>query len=222
MLWMLERRLDLRNLFDATVWAIATCGFWGLMRFGDCTVQEQKDFNGSLHAKRGDTVLLRDSRGRLYAHIWLPSAKMAELGQTQDISLLAQRSFCLIKALWNLAAVSPAKDTDHLFSWNDVRGTAHCPRRAAILKRINGILEGEGFGTMFGHSFRIRGAMFLLPSGVDLEVVRLAGRWCSMAYKAYIRAFKSMVTHNIGFLEDQEAPKPPFVGWAGGAVPEPQ
>jgi hypothetical protein len=35
MLRTLERWLDLQNPFDAAVWAIATCGFWGLMRVGE-------------------------------------------------------------------------------------------------------------------------------------------------------------------------------------------
>jgi hypothetical protein len=152
MLWLLKCRLNLRTPFDTTVWAITTSGFWGLMQSGECIIQEQKDFDGLLHGKRSNMLLLLDSHGRR-----LPLAKTAELGQTQDILLPAQRSFCPIKALWNPAAVSPAEDMAHVFLWNGVQATACSLQCAAILKRINEIFKGEGFGATFGHSFASKG-----------------------------------------------------------------
>ena len=41
---------------------------------------------------------------------------------------------------------------------------------------------------MFGHSFRIGGALFYLAQGVNPKIVRIAGRWKSLAYQAYIWA----------------------------------
>jgi hypothetical protein len=48
------------------------------------------------------------------------------------------------------------------------------------------ILSAWGWGTAFGHSFRIGGASFFLVQGVNPEIVCLAGRWKSLAYEAYI------------------------------------
>ncbi|KAJ7216472.1 hypothetical protein GGX14DRAFT_304183, partial [Mycena pura] len=74
-----------------------------------------------------------------------------------------------------------------LFSWRDTHGIIHPMVKSAALKRINSILGAWGWGTAFGHSFRIGGASFYLAKGVNPEVVRLAGRWKSRAYEAYIR-----------------------------------
>jgi hypothetical protein len=51
---------------------------------------------------------------------------------------------------------------------------------------INSILKAWGWGTTFGHSFRIRRALFYLSQKVDPEIVRIAGCWRSLAYEAYI------------------------------------
>ncbi|KIJ42976.1 hypothetical protein M422DRAFT_170431, partial [Sphaerobolus stellatus SS14] len=47
-----------------------------------------------------------------------------------------------------------------------------------------------GWGTTFGHSFRIGGASYYLAQKVNPEIIRIAGRWRSMAYETYIRAFE--------------------------------
>jgi hypothetical protein len=62
--------------------------------------------------------------------------------------------------------------------------------KSKAINHINSILKSSGWGTLFGHSFRIRGASFYLSQKVDPEIVRIAGRWRSLAYEAYIRAFE--------------------------------
>ena len=74
--------------------------------------------------------------------------------------------------------------------------------RDAALRTLNGRLLNLGFGTTFGHSFRIGGASFLLAQGAIPEVVRMMGRWRSLAYELYVRAFERVVSHhtaNIAF-----------------------
>ena len=68
--------------------------------------------------------------------------------------------------------------------------------RDAALAFLNNRLARAGYGTTFGHSFRIGGASFLLAQGVSPEVVRLMGRWRSLAYEVYIRAFEQVVSHH--------------------------
>ncbi|KAG1785192.1 uncharacterized protein HD556DRAFT_1190001, partial [Suillus plorans] len=55
------------------------------------------------------------------------------------------------------------------------------------LKHINCVIAAWGWGITFGHFFRIGGASFYLVQKVDPEIVRLAGRWKSLAYKTYTR-----------------------------------
>ena len=71
------------------------------------------------------------------------------------------------------------------------------------MDHINNILGAWGWGTSFGHSFRIGGASFYLSQKIDPEIIRLAGRWKSLAYEAYIRAFEQVVNrHMAGLLSN--------------------
>jgi len=72
--------------------------------------------------------------------------------------------------------------------------------KARAIERINNILSAWGWGTTFGHSFRIGGASFYLANKVDSEVVRIAGRWKSLAYEAYIRALEQVASRHLGGL----------------------
>jgi len=69
------------------------------------------------------------------------------------------------------------------------------------LGRINSILRAWGWGTTFGHSFRIGGASFYLAQKVNPEIVRLAGRWKSLAYEAHIRAFELIGNRHMGNMD---------------------
>ncbi|KZT25237.1 hypothetical protein NEOLEDRAFT_1046285, partial [Neolentinus lepideus HHB14362 ss-1] len=74
-----------------------------------------------------------------------------------------------------------------LFSWRDSKGGIRPLVRDTALKHINTVFISYGWGTSYGHSFRIGGASFFLAKKVNPEIVRLAGRWRSLAYEAYIR-----------------------------------
>ncbi|KAH8092567.1 hypothetical protein BXZ70DRAFT_897984, partial [Cristinia sonorae] len=90
-----------------------------------------------------------------------------------------------------------------LFSWRDRHGNI-CPLvRDAALARINSIYESHNIGTAFGHSFRIGGASFYLAQKVDPEIVRISGRWKSLAYQTYIRAFEQISSRHLAGLERQ-------------------
>lgn len=201
MLTALKLTLVLSDSFDACVWAAASCAFWGLMRFGEVSVKSRANFCGDKHLTRADVKTGVDLDGKFYARLDLPSAKTAGPGEIQEVFLTAQGDSCPIRALDNLRQVVPAESTDPLFSWRDKNGDIRPLVRDAALQRINSILAAWGWGTSFGHSFRIGGASFFLAQGVQPEIVRLAGRWKSLAYEVYIRAFEQVASRHIGNLE---------------------
>lgn len=200
MLSALKTSLDLNDPFDACIWAAVTCAFWGLMRFGEITVKSRQAFSTSKHLKRKDAYRGHDLVGKVYVRLDLPSAKTAKPGETQHIYLTEQGNWCPIAALENLARVVPASESDPLFSWRDRSGAIRPLVRSAALARINAILKAWGWGTAYGHSFRIGGASFLLAQKVNPEIVRLLGRWKSLAYEVYIRAFEQVVSRHVGGL----------------------
>ncbi|KAF8219009.1 DNA breaking-rejoining enzyme, partial [Tricholoma matsutake] len=200
MLRGLKATLNLSELFDACTWAMAACAFFGMMRFGEVSVASRNSFSRAKHLKHSDAFLGSDLDGKHYAHLDLPSAKTAKPGKIQSIYLTAQGDVCPLKALTNLTQVVPARPNDPLFSWRDKHGEIRPMVKTKALLRINMILNAWGWGTAFGHSFRIGGASFFLAQGVNPEIVCLAGRWKSLAYKAYIQAFKQITSRHMSNL----------------------
>ncbi len=207
-LWMLAALhavLDLTDPFDAAIWAAASCALWGMMRFGEVTVASRRAFTGALHLKWSDALMGRDLDNKPYAKLCLPAAKTAKPGEIQEVFLAQQGDLCPILALQNLAKVVPAGPADPLFSWRDSHGDIRPLVRDAALHRINSIFIALGYGTSFGHSFRIGGASYYLAQNVSPEIVRIAGRWKSLAYEAYIRAFEQVVSRHMGNIASRAA-----------------
>jgi hypothetical protein len=101
----------------------------------------------------------------------LPSAKTAKLGEIQSVYMVPQEELCPLEALQNLAKVVPAGKSDPLFSWRDRTGSIHPMVKSTAINHINSILKAWGWGTTFGHSFRIDGASFYLSQKVDPEII---------------------------------------------------
>jgi hypothetical protein len=198
MLTVLQSELDIAAPFDACVWAMVTCAFWGMMRFGEVSVDTRNAFKGSRHLKRCDAIFGADMHGQLYVKLVLPSAKTAAPGETQSVFMTTRHDLCPIAALRNLAPVVPANAHHPLVSWLDQHNVVRPMVKAKALARINDILVAHGWGTSFGHSFRIGGASFFLAKKVDPEIIRIAGRWKSLAYQTYIRAFENIISAHMG------------------------
>ncbi|KIJ28405.1 hypothetical protein M422DRAFT_189758 [Sphaerobolus stellatus SS14] len=198
MLAILRRALNPQNPFDACVWATATCTFWGMMRFGEVSVKSRGAFDSVLHLKRSDCFLGTDIDGKSFIRLDLPSAKTAVPGKTQSVYLPTQCSHCPLEALKDLFTVVPAADSDPLFSWREPSGIIRPLVKSAALDRINNVFLANGWGTTFGHSIRIGGASFFLAQKVNPEIIRLAGRWKSLVYEAYIRAFELTASRHMG------------------------
>jgi len=194
---LVQKSLNLNSPFDACFWAITTCAFWGMMRLGETTVQSRHDFSPSRYLTRGDYTEAVDTKNRPYLRLDLPSAKTAKPGERQSVWLVPQGDLCPTAALHNMARVVPALRGDPLFSWRDNAGEVRPMAKPRFLERFNAILIANGAPRIYGHSFRIGGASFYMASGVDPKVVRMAGRWRSLAYETYIRSFEQVVSLHL-------------------------
>ncbi|KAF9001472.1 hypothetical protein BDQ17DRAFT_1180883, partial [Cyathus striatus] len=197
MMRALQSALSLNNSFDACIWATATAAFFGLMRFGEVSVPSHTAYHADRYLSRNACLVTTDADGHPYAWLRLPHAKTSMIGDVQDVFLVEQVGLCPLCALHNLALFSPAAGTDPLFSWRDRIGTIRPMLKTAALSRINTILSEAGWGTAFGHSFRIGGVSFYLAQGVSAEIVRLHGRWRSLAYEVYIHAFEQIASRHL-------------------------
>jgi hypothetical protein len=149
MLRALKASLNLENPFEACVWAMASCAYWGMMRFGEVSVQSRADFEGAKHLKRADVVFDRDLNGKRYARLDLPSAKTAIAGEVQSVFLVEQQGLCPLEALENLAKVVPAGPNDPLFSWMDGKGIVRPMVKDTALGKINSIIMACGWDNVW-------------------------------------------------------------------------
>jgi hypothetical protein len=162
MLRILKHTLDLSFPFDACVWAMAACAFWGMMRLGEVTVKSQKEFNPLKHLKRKDAVFNLDLLGKRYARLDLPSAKTAKPGEIQSCFVTVEDNICPLDVLDNLAKIVPALPEDPLFSWRDARGMIRPLVKQKAMDRVNSVFKANGISSAFDHLFRIGGASFFL------------------------------------------------------------
>ena len=158
MLRALRALFHLNEPFDACVWAMVLCAFWAMMRFGEVSVTSMDAFDKARHLTRKDAYFDFDLDQKPYARLDLPSSKTAKPGEIQSISLVPLEGLCPLDALQNLAKVVPAGPDDPLFSWRDSRGSIQLMVKSEAIGRINPIIRTWGWGTIFGHLFRIGGA----------------------------------------------------------------
>ncbi|KAG1736407.1 uncharacterized protein EDB91DRAFT_1009030, partial [Suillus paluster] len=80
MLLTLKACLWLNDPFDACVWAMASCAFFGMMRFGEISVGSRSDFSPTHHLTRHNAFFGTNLLGQAYARLDLPAAKTAQPG----------------------------------------------------------------------------------------------------------------------------------------------
>lgn len=74
MLQALKHTLNINEPFDACVWAMAACAFWGMIWFGEISVITWNMFDGKKHLKHCDTP---NQIQRLFALLVLPRLGVA-------------------------------------------------------------------------------------------------------------------------------------------------
>ncbi|EJD40430.1 hypothetical protein AURDEDRAFT_44383, partial [Auricularia subglabra TFB-10046 SS5] len=74
-----------------------------------------------------------------------------------------------------------------LFAYRDANENLVPLTKRAFLSRLNEIWQAAGMASVSGHCFRIGGTTALLRLGVDVEVVKLSGRWKSDSFLRYWR-----------------------------------
>ena len=80
-----------------------------------------------------------------------------------------------------------------LFSYIDELGSPTMYSKTEFLDFCRGIWQDAALYHIFGHSFRIGGAVELLLAGVPPEVVAATGGWNSLAFLVYWRKISSII-----------------------------
>ncbi|KAF5339341.1 hypothetical protein D9611_009804 [Ephemerocybe angulata] len=206
---VLQQGLDLFDPFDAAVWAVGTCAFWGCCRLGELTVEFDSFVDPKFSVLRsfanvsfgsssssapipGQTVSFR-----------IPWTKTTH-GDGAVLTISGEESLSPFHAMKNHLAISKAAPPDsHLFSYQDTKGCWHPMTKARFMTRCNEIWVAAGLDPLDGHAFRIGGSTELLLGGVPPHVVAMVGRWKSLTFLKYWRNVSEIIVNSIASCYDK-------------------
>lgn len=193
-LYKLVENLADGNAEGQVAYTVALVAFWGMARLGELL----KAASNLDQVRVKD--LIWDPHGR-YVKIKIRAAKMAVVGEIQEIHLQRQSSLLdPIGAIQRLIENTNATDDDPLFSYptGDKRITL-TKTRCLMLFSNTWMSQNK---KLTGHSFRVGGASLRWNLNNPLEEIVKVGRWKSKAYKLYIREYsEEVLLETIRLLE---------------------
>lgn len=177
---------------------VALVAFWGMARLGEL-LRGSKESGALLvrHLEFGSTD------GQKYAKLHLQKAKTAKPGEIQVIHLQEQRNVLdPVSALERLLAGRSNVDRDDfLFALEESGGVSPMLKRA-FTNTVEECWGHSRIETWTGHSFRVGGTSIRFNLGTPMKVKVKQGRWKSLTYLRYFKAYSSEQTRDtISFLE---------------------
>lgn len=181
--------MDLKNPFDAAVFACLTTTFWSVARLGEFTIQRLNAFDPEAHVKRANLDMnVTDRHGNKITTIFIPRTK-ASKNQGEELNWAAQPHTRADpeKATRNHLNINQFDDKLHLFH-HHWRGASRPMSKNIFLTRIRKALTDAKRKQITGHSLRVGGTLEYLLRGIEFPVVRVKGRWASeTAFTGYLR-----------------------------------
>lgn len=176
-------KLDLTLSFDATVWAVSLCMFFGLLRKSNIIPDT---FDPVKHLRRCDVQFF--SWGVSLKLRWSKTNQFKD--RSFDVPLVRKsgESLCPVQAVFNSFCSCPDAPSDGpaFVYLQDGKIFPMVGRR--FLERIHSCLTQAGVdpSQISNHSWRRGGATFLYETGASSEAIKLAGDWRSNCYMRYI------------------------------------
>ncbi|KAG1747959.1 uncharacterized protein EDB91DRAFT_1026132, partial [Suillus paluster] len=90
MVLAIKATLQIDQPFDACIWAMLSCAFFGMMRFSEVAVKSRTSFDKLKHITQKDVHFGVDLARKPYARLDLPQAKTAKSGETQSVFIVEQ------------------------------------------------------------------------------------------------------------------------------------
>jgi len=194
-LLVLRQALDLSIPFHATIWAVALVAFFACRRLGELTVLNLSSPNPKFNVMRSSNPIFRtllDGTNSLDFRIpWTKSTR--ERGA--DVVLTARSDpLCPCVAVLNHFMINNKIPSDQpLFLYELPNGAYRPMTKQDFLSFVNKVWSDAGLLQIYGHSFRIGGAVELLLVGVPPEVVAATGGWTSLTFLLYWRRLKDLL-----------------------------
>ncbi|KAG2354913.1 hypothetical protein BDR07DRAFT_1304755 [Suillus spraguei] len=191
---VLLSHLDLSNMFNASVFAIASTAFWSCCQLGELIVDSVTAFNlmtlfttlsrhfscsASLHCSSSST-------GVSFIVITIPWTKTTHSDGANIVASHIDDHSNPVSALnHHLLANSSVLANAPFFAFKTESGGCSPMTRTWFMNRCNQVWKDNRLAELSSHCFRIGGATELLLRGTPPDVVAMQGRWKSCAFLEY-------------------------------------
>lgn len=185
----IREKLNLKDPFDAAVFACLTTTFWAVARLGEFTVPRLDAFDPKIHVKRSNmNTNVTDRHGNIVTTIFIPWTKAAKSrGEELNWATQPQTRADPEEAMRNHLRINQFDDNTHLFQ-HQWKGSSRPMSRNVFLTRIRKALAAAKRENITGHSLRIGGTLEYMLRGIEFPVVQFKGRWASeKAFAGYLR-----------------------------------
>ncbi|KAG2041577.1 hypothetical protein BDR03DRAFT_856189 [Suillus americanus] len=205
-LCILHDHLDLSDLFDAAVGAIALVSFWCCCWLGEVVIPSINVANPLKHFTWAilPLVILTVCEDVQATVLHIPWSKtMQECGVDILVTSRMHRTCPLIAIERHLLVNNDLPSHAPFFSFHTSSGWSPMTR-TAFLAHCNTIWTAQGFPDLPGHTFQIGGAMELLLQGIHPDIMSTQGRWSSDAFLEYWRHIDTILPLFIALTANTE------------------
>lgn len=178
----LYRTIDLNIPFHAAVWAAATVAFFGCRRLGEILIKNRNNIDKRYNVLRWSLPAFKSHNlSMTSASFHIPWTKTTKQKGAHVVLTARNDRLCPVSALFNHLHVN--KDLPPhapLFAFKCINKNWKPLLKDDFLTFVNQVWSHAHLQHVYGHSFRIGGAVTLLLAGVPPEVVAATGGWTSL------------------------------------------
>ena len=175
---------DPHSFQNRVLWAACCVGVFGFLRCSEFVAPDSGPFNPQVHLCMADLVYVNDETHN-HIEVQIKATKTDQYQQGARVALGATvTSICPVSVLLDYLTIRGNRP-GVLF----VNENGSPMRRGQFVLKVQRALQQMGvIGHHFnGHSFRIGAATSSSQAGVPETMIKILGRWSSMAYQQYIR-----------------------------------
>ena len=172
------------------IWAACCLCFFGFLRAGELTVPDGCSFDPRSHLGVGD-VAVDDKKLPSLIRIRIKQSKMDPFRKGVNIFIgRTGNELCPVAAMLDFLRVR-GMDAGALFTFRDGRVLT----RTRFVEIVWAALRKAGVEhkKYSGHSFRIGVAMTTAAKGIEDCIIKILGRWESLAYLQYIKLLQEQL-----------------------------
>ncbi|KAG0705616.1 DNA breaking-rejoining enzyme [Suillus ampliporus] len=191
----LFKGLDLSNVFDAAVFAMACVAFWSCVRLGELVIDSENSFNPARHVAQSAPPRRRNLPNQIpFIVLRIPWTKTTH-GEGADIvaSKVDDITNPVSALEHHLSANVNIPPTAPFFAYENTSGGWTTLTRPWFLARCNQVWRNADMLELSGHCFRIGGASELLLRGIPSDIVATQGCWKSRAFLDYWREIETIL-----------------------------